>query len=224
MIQLIWSDLKEALREKNMVTRLIILNCLVFVFINSIKIILNTSYSNEPWIFNDFLRFFSMSSVDSYLLTHPWGILTSAFLHQGFTHLLWTMLTFYWFGRIVRDITDNRFILPIYICATIAGNIIFFLVANFTDYGLTMGSMAHGAGAATMAMMVISLYYAPNHVFNVLFIGPVRLKYIVLFIMLADILNVMSNVRPMSSLINYGGAIVAICFILYLQKNRNKKP
>jgi membrane associated rhomboid family serine protease len=221
MFQSIWDDVKREFQHGNMVTRLIITNCIVFIVIVLSKLILSVPGQGTQSLFEDFLYFFSMSSQTKHFLTHPWGLLTSAFLHQGLGHIFWNMISFYWFGRIVGDLLGNHRILPIYLLGAVAGNIIYFLVANFTPYGVVIGPFAYGASAAVMAMVAVAAYIAPDYIFNVLLIGPVRLKYVALFVVLVDLIAIADNNNTGGSFAHLGGLAFGLLFASQLQKGND---
>ena len=221
MFQSIWDDVKREFQHGNMVTRLIIANCMIFIVIILCKLFLNIPGQGNADYFDAFLRFISMSSKGDFLIRHPWGILTSAFVHQGLGHIFWNMLSFYWFGRIVGDLLGNHRILPIYLLGAIAGNIAYFLIANFTAYGAVMGSIAYGASAAVMAMVAVAAYIAPDYTFNVLLIGPVRLKYVALFVVLVDIIAIADNDNTGGHFAHLGGLAFGLLFASQLSKGND---
>jgi membrane associated rhomboid family serine protease len=99
MFESIWNDVKREFNHGNMVTRIIIINVAIFVAVNIFKLVLFVSNGGQlPGIYDTVVHFFCMSSDWKFLLTHPWGIITSMFLHEGFWHILWNMLFMYWFG------------------------------------------------------------------------------------------------------------------------------
>lgn len=221
MFQSIWDDVKREFQHGNMVTRLIIANCMVFIIIILCKLFLNVPGQGTANYFETFLRFISMSSEPAYFIRHPWGILSSAFVHEGLGHIFWNMISFYWFGRIVGDLLGNHRILPIYIMGALAGNIVYFLVANFTAYGAVIGAIAFGASAAVMAMVAVAAYIAPDYIFNVLLIGPVRLKYVALFVVLVDIIAIADNRNTGGSFAHLGGLSFGLLFASQLQKGND---
>jgi membrane associated rhomboid family serine protease len=218
MFQSIWDDVKREFQHGNMVTRLIILNCIVFIVIVLSKLFLSVPGQGMETYFENFLYFFSMSSQTKHFLSHPWGLLTSAFVHQGLGHIFWNMISFYWFGRIVGDLLGNHRILPIYLLGAIAGNVTYFLMANFTPYGAVIGSFAYGASAAVMAMVAVAAFIAPDYIFNVLLIGPVRLKYVALFVILVDLIAIADKNNTGGAFAHLGGLAFGLLFASQLQK------
>ena len=214
MFQSILDDVKREFRYGNMVTRLIILNSVVFVIVNLVKILLKIFASSNIFAFNEFLRFFCMPTDFWYLVTHPWSIVTAGFTHEDFGHILWNMLAFYWFGRIVGDLLGNHRILPLYILSVIFGNIVFFAVANIYP----MGGYALGASGAVMAMVACAAFIAPDYIFNVLLVGPIKLKYIALVLIFLDIIAIANNYNAGGSFAHLGGAAFGVLYASQLRK------
>ena len=165
MLQSIWDDVKREFSYGNMVTRIIIVNVAVYVVVNIVWIIarISNQWTTPEW-YNSFMQFFMMSSDWMHNLTHPWVLITSMFLHEGFWHILWNMLFMYWFGRIVGDFIGNQRILPIYLLGGILGGIVYFLSVNLLPYGGAGTHYALGASAAVMAIVVAAGAIAPDYV------------------------------------------------------------
>ena len=173
MFKSILDDVKRQFSYGNMVTRLIIINVAVFIFINILWIILYHGNAGVvPKFYTDFIHFFAISSSFWQIITHPWSIITNMFMHEGFWHILWNMLFLYWFGRIVGDlIGDQRHILPLYILGGIAGVVAFVGSANLLEYSYGGGGpyYALGASAGVMAIVVGSGFLAPEYNIRLLF-------------------------------------------------------
>ena len=115
MLSSIWDDIKRQYNYGDVVTRIIIVNVAVFVVINLLKVFLHHGNGGTtPGIYMDLRNFFCMSSDPYFFITHPWGMFTHMFMHEGFMHILFNMLFLYWFGRIVEDLVGNKRILPLF--------------------------------------------------------------------------------------------------------------
>ena len=220
MFQSIWQDIKNEFRYGTMLMQIIIANCIVFVVVNIIKLFL-TIPGTDGTYYSSFLHFFCMPSDYKTLLYHPWSIITSGFLHEAFGHIFWNMLMLYWFGRVVGDLIGNRFILPIYTYGVIVGNIVFFIFANYTPYSLGIGSYALGASAGVMAMVAAAAIIAPDYIFNLLLIGPVKLKYIALVLIVLDVISISNSNNAGGSFAHLGGVVFGISFATNLGRGRD---
>jgi membrane associated rhomboid family serine protease len=221
MLQSIWDDVKRELNRGNMITRLIIINSVVFVAINLLNLFLFLGNGAEPSsLYQDILHFFCMSSDWKYFLTHPWGIITSMFLHEGFWHILWNMLFLYWFGRIVGDFIGDQRILPLYLLGGIAGAVLFFITANMLPYGAG-GRFALGASAGVMAIAVAAGTISPDYIMRLLFIGDVKLKYIVAVLVFLDLILIPQGGNTGGHFAHLGGAFFGWFFVAQLRKGND---
>ena len=209
MFDSVFQDFKYALRMGNMVTKIILVNVIVFVAINIIIFLdFNVGFSS---VILDKLRFPSELST---LITQPWAFVTSIFLHTGFWHILWNMLIFYWFGRIAGDLIGDQHILPLYLLGGFAGCIFIIIWGN----ALGVPALALGASAAVMATVFAAATISPDYVMRLLLIGPVRIKYIALVLLFIDIIATRGQDNPGGHFAHIGGALAGFLFIYYQRK------
>lgn len=221
MIQSIWEDVKREFGYGNMVTRIIIINVAIFVLINLVKLILFVSNGGAPSpVFEQVLNFFCMSADWRYVLTHPWVLFTSMFLHESFWHILWNMLFLYWFGRIVGDFIGNQRILPIYLLSGLMGSVFFFVSENILATGNPQ-SFALGASGAVMGIVVASAVISPDYIMRLLFLGDVKLKYIVLVLVLLDLISIANNSNTGGHFAHIGGVAMGWLFVRQLREGND---
>lgn len=216
MLRSIWDDIKQEYNYGNMIKRIIIVNIAVYVTINLIWVFLTGSY---PQVYQGLVNFFSISSDWWHLFTHPWSIITHMFLHEGFWHILWNMLFLFWFGRIFGDLLGDRRVLPLYILGGLAGAAAYFLAANLGLF--SGGSYALGASAAVMAILVAAGVFAPNYGIRLLFIGEVKLKWIVMAVVFMNILGTRAISNAGGSWGHLGGIAMGFIYALQLQQGND---
>lgn len=221
MLQSIWDDAKRELSRGNMITQLIIINIAVFVIINLVRLFLFLGNGGAvPELYNTILHFFCMSSDWKFFLTHPWGMFTSMFLHEGFWHLLWNMLFLYWFGRIVGDFIGDQRILPLYLLGGLTGAFVFFISANLLPYGIG-GRFALGASAGVMAIVVAAGTISPDYTMRLLLLGDVKLKYIVAVLVFLDLILIPSGGNTGGHFAHLGGAFFGWFFVAQLRNGND---
>ena len=64
----------------------------------------------------------SLSLVPATLVSHPWTILTGAFLHGGLLHILFNMLSLYWVGRAIEPVMGRWRFLTLYLVSALGGS------------------------------------------------------------------------------------------------------
>jgi membrane associated rhomboid family serine protease len=215
MFDSIAQDIKAQFRNGNMVTRLIILNVGVFALLYLIKIILILfSGGNHGAAFNNIIFYLAIHSDLIFDLKHPWVFFTHMFLHEGFFHLLFNMLLLYWFGRIVGDLIGDDKPLAIYILGGLSGALLY-VVSGYAIDGV--GSIAIGASAAVMGFAVAGAAISPDYTLNLILIGPVRLKYVVLVLLVIDLIGIANMSNTGGHIGHLGGALFGWVFVYYLR-------
>lgn len=214
MFQPIIDDIKRTFQSGNMVSKLIIINVAVFLFVLILGIFLkgpNPDSESYQWLF----RNLAISSEGWDLLKKPWTLITHMFFHEGLWHLVWNMLLLYWFGRIVGDFIGDSRILPLYIMGGIAGIILYYL---FSKVGFLGGSYALGASGAVMAIISASAFISPNYSMRLLILGDVTLKYIVLFLIIWDLVGISAMDNTGGHIAHLGGVMFGGLFVYLLRQ------
>lgn len=214
MFKSIAQDVKQQFAFGNRITRLILFNTAVFVAVNLVRLFYTIASGFNPGSgFDGFLKYLSLSADLTFDFTHPWVFLTHMFLHIGFFHFAFNMLFLYWFGRILGDFLGDHRIYPIYLLAGLAGAIIFMIAAPFSQ-----ASMAYGASAAVMGIVAAAGTIAPDYNMRLMFIGDVRLKYIVLVLIALDVFALGSMANFGGHIAHLGGAAFGFVFVVMLQR------
>ena len=222
MFNSIWEDVKREFNYGNMVTRIIIANIGAFVVLNLVWIIAMIGNGrNLPDWFSTFQQFFMVSSDWFHNLTHPWVLISYMFLHFGFWHILWNMLFLYWFGRIVGDFIGNQRILPLYLLGGLSGALLYFISANLNLLPPNSGSYMLGASASVMAIVVAAGAISPDYVIRLLFLGDVKLKYLVAVLLFLDLLGVAGMNNTGGHFAHLGGAIFGYIFVRQLREGND---
>lgn len=211
----VWDDLKHAFRTGTMVTRLVILNFIVFVAVNLafvlVRIYTGLGGSSATDWYNTGLFAFCMPGDWRELLWHPWAIFTSIFLHEAFFHFLNNIIALYLFGTVIGDLIGDRRVLPIYLLGGVFGNVMYFISAHFFSF---VGTHALGASGAIMALAGTALIIAPDFRVMLFLLGEVRLKYIVLVMVLLDMVGIASQLNTGGHAAHLGGFAMG-CFFAY---------
>ncbi len=217
-------DIKLKIRSGNPITRLIIINIAVFLLISVLRILLFLTGSSG--IFSEFVTLLinniSVSLSLQGIIYKPWTLITYMFTHIEVMHLLWNLITLFWFGQILSDYTSTKKIIPLYLMGGLVGALItILLITLIPAFHIYIGSPMVGASAGITAIIIASATLVPNYTMNLMFIGPVKLIYVALFVVFIDILNVASYDNLGGNIAHLGGALMGYIFIIQYKKGKD---
>lgn len=216
MIESIKNDLRYHYRHGGMISRLLIINIGVFILIMLLRAILFIFGGGQvPAFFHTLTNGLSLGNTWKLILFRPWTVITHMFLHLTFFHILINMLYLFWFGRVLENLLGPRKILNIYIASGLTGALLFFIFSGLLYEGRVF---ALGASAAVMGIAVAAATMTPDHEFQLLFIGRVKLKYIVLFLVLLDFIMIPAMSNSGGHVAHLGGALMGYLYIRLLYK------
>jgi membrane associated rhomboid family serine protease len=209
-------DLKYNLRTGNNVLRFIIINVGIFIIFSLLSLIDNLFKLGGLFHFDNF---FTFPSSLVWWLRKPWSLLSYMFLHSDLFHLLGNMLMLYFGGRIFTEFLGNQRIVALYFAGGIAGALLYMLLYNTIPMFADAGSISFliGSSAAVLAIFFAIASYLPNYEVSLVLIGPVRLKYIALFLFLLDLLSIDKS-NPGGHIAHIGGALFGILYANGLRK------
>ena len=203
-------DLKRTFRQGNIVVRLIYINVAVFVLGILLSVMLGLFNINVGHILRDFYLPADLLQ----LLRRPWTLITYMFMHAGIWHLLGNMLWLYWFGRLFLYFFSSKHLRGLYFVGGLMGALFYIAAYNlFPAFsGHLYSATLVGASASVLAIAVATAVREPDYRINLMFIGPVKLKYFAFFIVLFDILYVGSD-NAGGHLAHLGGALAGWWFV-----------
>jgi membrane associated rhomboid family serine protease len=215
----IFQEIKQSFKNGGTLVKLIYINLGVFLIYNLLRVFLflgGSEYGAE------LTRFLAVPAYLPNLAQHPWTIFTYMFFHEGFIHILFNLLWLYWLGRIFLSFMSERKLLGVYIMGGLSGAALYILFYNtFPVFsGVLPISFALGASASVLAIVFAAATFAPNLQLHLMFIGPVRLKYIALFMVALDIIG-MAGSNAGGHIAHLGGALFGYLFIYFQKQNVN---
>ncbi|MDQ2770849.1 MAG: rhomboid family intramembrane serine protease [Bacteroidota bacterium] len=211
-------DIRTAFsRRDNALVQLIWLNVLVFAAVVLLEAI--TFFTQTAGVQVLIMRQLALSANPGVLLRHPWTVLTYAFTHQGFFHILFNMLNLYWFGILLREYLGDRRLVSIYILGGLAGAAVFVLMYNLIPIlqpAAQAGQLVLGASGAVTAVIVAAATLLPDYQFSLILIGPVKIKWIAAALVLISLAGVNGG-NAGGEIVHLGGALLGFVFIKQLQ-------
>jgi membrane associated rhomboid family serine protease len=207
------NNLKSQFKQGSNLLKLIYINSAVFLFFVAIKII--TLLFNISEVESKLIEYLAVPASLDLLLSRPWTIITYMFLHEEFFHLLFNMLWLWWFGKIFIDYFNQKRLVSVYILGGLSGALLYILSFNlFPGFSDVINvSIALGASASVMAIVIATSVYVPDHTIHLMFIGPVKLKWVGLGIFLFTSLFDFS-VNTGGKIAHIGGAAMGYFFAI----------
>jgi membrane associated rhomboid family serine protease len=210
----IWDEIKESFKEGSALTRLIYINLGVFLVVRILNVVFFLSGSPFP-----FLDWLALPADFELLASRPWTLITYMFLHFDFLHILFNLLWLFWMGQIFLDYFDQGKLITIYLFGGIFGGL--FYVAGYNSFPvfsqIVTDSRLLGASASVIAIVAALAVHAPNHTLHLMFIGPVKMKYIALVSVLMYVIGISSS-NAGGNLAHLGGAFWGVIYVLQLRR------
>jgi membrane associated rhomboid family serine protease len=209
-------EIKDTFKHGSMLTRLIYINLGVFL---AVKIVDIFYFLFAVGADNFLVEWMAVPADINQLLFKPWTVFTYMFLHQGFIHILFNLLWLYWLGKIFLEYLTGKQLLNVYLLGGLAGAALYMLAFNlFPAFNDSLSvSIALGASAAVLAIVVATATFVPDYTVYLMFIGPAKLKYIALVSVLLDFIFLMDG-NAGGHIAHMGGALFGYFYIVQLKK------
>ena len=205
-------DLRYVWNKPNsVVTRIIIINVAVWVFLNLINLF-------SPVTEDLVLSFLGIPKDALIFITRPWTIITYFFTHEGLWHILMNMLMLYWFGAVVQEFLNSRKVTALFILGGLAGGLLYLISSNLVPFFIERnGSPLIGASGGVLAVVVGAATIAPDYRFNLLLLGPVKIKWVALALFMLSFFGLRGG-NAGGEVAHIGGAAIGFLFITQLRK------
>lgn len=216
----LWERIKRFLTENSALSNLLIANIGIAILMwtaqSTVKIVCafwNLSFDFHQWVW-PYVAF--PADVNTFL-HHPWTLLTSLFIHNGFWHLLFNMVMLYVIGRFFLQYLSQKKFLITYFIGGVVGNFLYMLAFNIIPTFTRLAPVAScvGASGAIMAIMLAITLYRPNHPIGLLFIGRITLKWVAIIFIVIDLLSIADGQNAGGHFAHLGGALYGAASALF---------
>ena len=217
-----WEEIRyKVLHSGSKLNLLIGINVAVFLVIGLIGVFESLSTANnvvEQVLYN----YLVVPSYIPTLLTRFWTPFTYMFMHDGILQFVFNMLWFYWMGQIFEEYLGTKKVLAVYLLGGLLGA--FFFVLGYNVFPLfaeaKMHATAIGAPACVMAVIVGTATLLPDYTIFMMFLGPVKLKWIAIVYVILDLLF-LRGPGAGEAFAHIGGALMGFIYIKQLQKGND---
>jgi membrane associated rhomboid family serine protease len=225
----VFNEFKNAFsRANNGHIQLIIINVAVFAVMGIVFVF--SKISGFDSVFTIFYDQFSIPPQIVDFIQKPWTLITYSFAHSfnygrayvDIWHILFNMLALYWFGRLFVEYLGSDKVIAVYVLGALAAGICYLIVFNTIPFFKNQSDFPGmvGASGAVYAIMVACATLMPDYTFFLLFLGPVKIKYIAgFYIVLSFLGSVGANAG--GNIAHLGGALMGFIYIKQLQAGVN---
>ncbi len=216
-------EFKSFFKQRSLLSRLIMINLIVFIFANLMNLFFwlfqaKTGLAEESGI-SFIVYWFAVPSNLNELALKPWTVFTYMFLQENLMHLLLNMVMLYFGGRIFVEYLNSKKLFSVYIWGGLFGAFLYILAYNgFPVFqNAVYHSIALGASASVLAVLVAIATHVPNYTVPLIIFGRVKLKYVALFFIAISMLNIQGG-NPGGNIAHIGGAFWGFLYISLLKK------
>ena len=212
-----WLDFQRLVQQPGEgLLKIIVVNCLLFLVLMLIRIAM--IISGKAWVYESLLEQLTLSADIKANLLHPWRFVSYFFVHVEIFHLAFNMMFLYWFGKILQEVIGNNKSVQTFFYGGIMGAIAFLIAYNFIPFFERQGgSFLLGASGGVFAIVLAAATLRPNFEVHLVFIGPVRIKYIAGFYLIWSLLETVGT-NAGGQIAHLGGALVGF-FMGYLHEH-----
>lgn len=220
----LWQDIKiKMLHSGSRLGLLIGINIIIFLAIN-IPGVLSWAFTGHNLVSGYAFDYLALPAYLPKLLSRFWTPFTYMLMHDGILHIFFNMLWLYWIGQIFEEYLGNKRTIGLYIFGGLTGALFFVLAYNylpvFANSGAAEGTTVVGASASVMAIIIGTATLLPDYTISMMFIGPVKLKWIAIFYVLLDFLLI-AGPNGGGEIAHLGGALFGFIYIKQLQRGHD---
>ncbi|MGC6428801.1 MAG: rhomboid family intramembrane serine protease [Flavobacteriales bacterium] len=167
------------------------------------------------------VNWIAISHQKTVFLQKPWTFITFMFFHESFFHLLFNLLGLYFGGKILVKYMTSKQLVSTYFLGGLTGALFYILSYNYLPaFDPDQKSIAYGASASVLAIIVAISTYVPSYQITLTFLGRIKLKYIAIAFILLDI-NFIPESNTGGHLAHLGGALFGFYFASRLKKGKD---
>jgi membrane associated rhomboid family serine protease len=208
-------------RQGNALISLIAIILVTFVLFAFIKAIWYFRFPKDeaPLLFErNVMNWFVLPASFETFLQRPWTLITHMFMHDNIWRVFANMLWLWSFGYIMRELTGDRKIIPVFIYGALAGAITFLVTYNSISslQEFQPNAFYMGASSGVMAVAVATTLISPNYRIFPMIGGGLPLWALTALYLITDLATV-SITDTGNLLAHVAGGLMGFIFIALLK-------
>lgn len=203
LIKTMLDDLKYKYNNLDSFGKIIAVNAIIFIafmLFRVLKISGVFSFLVLPADLSDFLW-------------QPWSLITYAFIHADFWHLVFNMLFLYYLSRTALNLFRPKQILNVYFLGIIVGGLLFMTIANLwpSDFFGASGTL-RGASAGVAALLLFVATYMPNTEIRLFNLINIKWKYLAGVFVGLDVFRMLLGMNSGGYVAHIGGYLLGFYY------------
>ncbi|MBC8753726.1 rhomboid family intramembrane serine protease [Kordia sp. YSTF-M3] len=203
-------------RGFNAAEKLIFINIVIF----TIVALYNTIYHSLTKTHSTFfVEYFTLPN-GSELFYKPWTIITYAFMHVNFFHLIFNCIGLYFTARIFNTFFTEKQFITVYTYGIFAGAILFLIAYNVLPAFADEPALLMGASAAILAILAAGATYSPNLIVNLFGVFPVK-YWIIAALLVVSYISYIPYSNAGGHFAHIGGVLIGYFYVKQLTKGND---
>ena len=154
--------------------------------------------------------------VPQLVLLRPWTLVTYAFLHAGWMHLLFNMLMLFFFGPRLEERLGSRTFIRFYLVCAVGGALL--------TFAFSPGAMVVGASGAIFGVVVGFARYWPRDTIYIWGVLPVQARILALFMVVSSLLAGVAGAQDgIAHFAHLGGLLAGWIFLRSWERRRHRR-
>ena len=194
----------------NVAEKLIAINLVVFLFFSLITFLFNTTALYDWFVLPKNL---------SEVIVKPWSVFSYSFLHLGFLHLVFNMVTLYYVSKLFLTRFSTKLFLNTYLLGALIGGLLFLISYNLFPVFSNQFTYLVGASASVTAILIFVCTSLPQMEVTI-FTFRIKLWQIGVFFVLLDLIQI-PNGNSGGHIAHLGGALFGYIYASQLKKGND---
>jgi membrane associated rhomboid family serine protease len=215
-------EFRRMFRQRSILSTLILINIGVWILVKALQVLFYLFNHPDALLADNWITwYFALPAALPSLAERPWTLISYMFLHIDFFHILFNMLWLFWFGKIFLEFMTPKQLAFTYLFGGLAGGLLYVIAFNLFPVFSTIlpVSVALGASASVMAIVVASSFYVPDYSIQLLLIGRVKIIYLALALFIIDFFAIPSG-NAGGHIAHIGGALWGFGYVMLLKQGK----